>query len=100
MYKVDEIEMLKENGFVSEVVCNGFDDEIEVYVFGDWMICKSKSEVKNVVRSYNDGCRICWMNRDRYVKGCEFVLNDMCSCGVWICGSVEECLSIIEEENC
>ena len=48
---------------------------------------------------YEDGCRICWMNVDRYVDGLEFVLSDDCNDGVWFCGSVEECLSIIEEEE-
>ena len=84
--------MLKEFGFE-------YKEECDIWLYEDWSICISKNEVKKLKKMYDEGCRICWMNRDRYVRGLEFVLSDDCNDGVWFCGSVEECLSIIEEEN-
>ena len=87
---VEERNMLVENGFV-------FDEEMNVWYFEDWCICKDRGYVEELRSDYNGGCRVCWMNKDRYVKGLEFVLVNDCDDGVWFCGSVEECLSIIEE---
>lgn len=91
-FKVESEMMLREFGFE-------YDEECNVWRRNDWSICISKKEVKKLKNMYDEGCRICWMNRERYVNGLEFVLSDDCSCGIWFCGSVEECLSIIEEEN-
>ena len=100
MFNVEERVMLSGNGFKSDMICDGLGgEEFEVYCREDWVICKSENEVKEVVEGYNNGCRVCWMNVDRYVDGLEFVLENVCDSGVWLCGSVEECLSIIEEEE-
>ena len=84
--------MLREFGFE-------YDEECNVWRRDDWSICEDGECVEELKSDYEDGCRICWMNKDRYVDGLEFVLSDDCNDGVWFCGSVEECLSIIEEEE-
>lgn len=89
-FNVENEMMLREFGFE-------YDEECNVWRRDDWSILIGKEYVEELRSDYYGGCRICWMNKDRYIKGLEFVLVSEFDDGVWFCGSVEECLSIIEE---
>ena len=86
------MKVLVKNGFV-------YNEEINCWENGDWCICKDEEYVKELIEDYYNGCRVCWMNREDYVKDSKYVLVNNCDCGVWICNNVYECLRIIKCEE-
>lgn len=66
---------------------------------GDWLITKSKGYVDGLVYGYENGARICWMNKEEYKYGYKYVLTNTSDDGVWICKNVYECLRIMRHED-
>lgn len=64
---------------------------------GEWIIYKDRKYIKGIWEAFDEGARICMMNRNR--KG-SYILYNMGDEEIWICKDVDECLDIIDEYEC
>ena len=82
---------------VLEVYGFEFDEEMGFYICDDWILSMDKEEIENTIRDFDDGERICIMNREDYKKGMKYMIENVSDCGVWIFGNLEDCVELMEE---
>lgn len=98
---------MKKNEMIKSLIKNGFEkDEFEdfdgrkvvKYNFDYFSVSFDRNEMRYLINSYNEGNRVCLMNKFEFDDDCRILVVDEMSCGFWIFSNLEDVYRLIEDE--
>jgi|LSQX01.2.fsa_nt_gb hypothetical protein len=97
MKKNEMIKSLIKNGFEKDEFL-GFDKKVVKYNYEYFSISFDRNEMRDLINKYNEGSRICLMNKFEFDDDCRILVVDEMSCGFWMFSNLEDAYRLIEDE--